>query len=114
MVRQIYHPTVVAKNPAENRAQQRYQHFSAARGGHHVEHKPLRHQRPHPTLVAIGPPTRLIHIQDRFARQLLLQLLNGLFRRLADFFPGFAPVKRMSSSAKMLRGSGPMADSTTS
>ena len=89
MVREINHPSIVAKDSAEDRTQQRYQHFSAARGRHHVEHQLVRYQRPDPALVAIGPPTCLVHIQDRFVRQLLLQLLHGLFDRLADFLPGF-------------------------
>ena len=62
---------------------------SSARGRHHVEDELLRDQCPDPALIAVGPPTRLIHIQDRFARQLLLQLLNGLRDRLTNFFPSF-------------------------
>jgi hypothetical protein len=89
MVGQINYPPVTAKNAAEDRAQQGHQHFGAARGGHHIEHELFGSQSPDPAFVAIGAPTRLVHIQNRFARQLLLQLLHRLCHRPAHFFPGF-------------------------
>src|SRR5256885_3763222 len=45
------------------------------------ENELLGHECPDPALVAVAAPTRLVHVQHCFARQLLLQLLTGLLDR---------------------------------
>src|SRR6266705_679651 len=87
MILEIDTPSVTTQNPAEDRPQQRHQYLSTPRGGHHIEDELLRYEHPNPPLVAVGAPTRLVHIQHRLVRQLLLQLLTGLLDRLADFLP---------------------------
>lgn len=41
----------------------------------------VRYQRPDPALGAAGPPPHLIRRQDRFLRQVLLQLLHRLLHQ---------------------------------
>src|SRR5580658_5015552 len=97
VVGQIRYPAVIAEDSAENRAQQGRQHFGAPRGGHYVKDELLGYQPPDPALVAVGPPTRLIYIQDRFSGQLLLQLRHRLCHRLAGFLPGFRGLPKLIS-----------------
>src|SRR5438105_14995787 len=89
MILEIDTPSVTTQNPAEDRPQQRHQYLSTPRGGHRIEDELLRYEHPNPPLVAVGAPTRLVHIQHRLVRQLLLQLLTGLLERLADFLLSF-------------------------
>src|SRR5437588_4122889 len=89
MILEIDPPWVTTLNPAEDRPQQRHQYLSTPRGGHRIEDQLLRYEHPNPPLVAVGAPTRLVHMQHRLVRQLLLQLLTGPLDRLADFLPSF-------------------------
>jgi hypothetical protein len=100
MVRQINHPAIAAKNSPKHRAQQRHQHFGAARGGHLIEDELLRDQGPEPAFFAIGAPARFVHIEYGLARQLLLQLPNRLFHCLSDFLPGFLGASQTEFDAK--------------
>src|SRR4029077_11396393 len=71
----------------EHGSQQTRQDCAAARGRHRINHVPRRHKGPQEAFSAVGPPTRLIDVQDRLIFQLLFQFLARCGHRLTGFFP---------------------------
>src|ERR1035437_10795663 len=63
--------------------------------------------------MVVGPKWRRL-VNRTISRSLIGSQTTTRRTGCGQFLTAFAPVKRMSSSAKMLRGNGPMADSTRS
>src|SRR5580658_11101137 len=87
VILQVGAETVAAQDTLEHGSQQAGQDCAAARGRHRIDYEPRRYKGPQEAFSAVGPPTRLINVQDGLIFQLLFQFLAGGSHRLAGFLP---------------------------
>src|SRR6516162_8211772 len=63
---QIGAKTIAAQHAAEYGSQQTDEYFAATSARYRIHDEPQGDKRPQVTLIAIGPPAGLVHVQHRF------------------------------------------------